>query len=351
MLAQLDLAPLRDAGAGGSGDVAGGADGGDDGAGGAGGGDDGAGGGGTATRGTLARDVAAACRDDGGFVAVGHGLGAVGELLDLAPALFALDPAQLDAIRVNAAGRGYTPPGSGAKPGFAPDVKEAFQANTPQPPDLRGTAARFDGVNQWPALDGFRPAFERGLAELERFARDLLALVAVGSGLGAGAFDTGGAGARAGSVGRPAVTLRLHHYPPADDDGGRRFGAAPHTDYGALGLVAERPAVGGLEAQDAHGRWRRVDTPPGALVVIVGDLLAWWSGGRLRALPHRVPIPAGGSRYTLAAFVNPPPAALLRPHRTDDRDGADSDAVTTADFVARLADRRTTADDVSAQPS
>lgn len=338
MLAQLDLTPLRDAGGAAGASRAAGA----------------GGAAGASARDALARAVAAACREDGGFVAVGHGLAAVGELLDAAPALFALGPAQLGAIRVNGAGRGYTPPGTIAKPGFAPDVKEAFQANAPQPAGLRGAAARFDGVNQWPPLDGFRPAVERALGELERFARDLLALVAAGSGLAAGAFDASGgdaAGAADGAgadgpIGRPAVALRLHHYPPAGGDGDHeRFGAAPHTDYGALGLVAERPAAGGLEAQDASGSWQPVTAPPGALVVIVGDLLAWWSGGRLRALPHRVPVPSGGSRFTLAAFVNPPPAALLRPA------GRDGDAVTTADFIARLADRRAVADDVSAQPS
>jgi isopenicillin N synthase-like dioxygenase len=284
----------------------------------------------------LARAAATACGDAGGFVATGHRLAAVDELLDIAPAFFAQPREELEAIRANSAGRGYIPMGSGAKPGFLPDAKEAFQANAGQPIDQTDAPARFDGENQWPALNGFRPAVEQGFVELQRLGRELLVLLAIGLELERETFNA--------YCERPLVTLRLHRYPAIDDDD-RRFGAAPHTDFGALGLVAERAPTGGLEALDGRGRWQPVTAPPGTLVVLVGELLAWWSSGLFRALPHRVPVPATTARLSLAAFVNPAVDALLRP--LGDTDG---EAISTADFIYDLVDRRA-AGDISARQS
>ncbi len=289
----------------------------------------------TAPADELARALVAACHEDGGVVVTGHGVTAVDELLTLAPWFFALPAEDREAIRVNAAGRGYAPPPAHGKPGFPPDRKEVFQAAAEQPSDLAGPAARFAGVNQWPPLDGFRDVVERALEQLDRFAFELLGLLATGLGHEPAAFGAGGE--------HPIVLVRLHHYPAGPGGGG--FGAAPHTDFGALGLIAEWPAVGGFEACDRSGRWLPVIGPPGALIVIVGELLAWWSGGALRALPHRVPVPGGAARISVGAFVNPDPTAVLRPVT------GDGEPVSTAEFIAALADRRETGRAVSVPAS
>lgn len=301
MLAELDFAPLR---SGGKGSPAG-----------------------------LAAAVTEACVRDGGFVAVGHGVSAVDGLLLQASRFFELGHGEREAVRVNGANRGYSPIGEGGKPGFLPDAKEVFQVGS-----IRS------GDNVWPELDGFRTELEGGLAELQGFALELLGLLATGLGLGPGALEE--------HCRPPAVVLRLHHYPAVADGSARRFGAAPHTDYGTIGLIAEAPSGGGLEAQDQAGAWVPVDAPPGALVVIAGELLAWWSGGRLRALPHRVPVPAGGPRFSVATFVNPSAEARLRPIGSDREP-----ALSVADFIAALVAQREAARaaagpaTLSAQPS
>lgn len=295
------------------------------------------GGGRPAGRARLAAAIAAAGESAGGLVAVGHGVSAVEPLLGCARDFFSLPQDDRDAIHVNAAGRGYTPLGAGGKRGFLPDAKEAFQANTEQPATLTGDAARFSGENQWPRLDDFRQTVTSGLTELREFGRTILELLATGMQLKPDTF--------AAALQPGMVTLRLHHYPPAADRSPARFGAAPHTDFGALGLVAESPPAGGLEGRDRAGRWLRVSAPAGALIVIVGELLAWWSGGRLLALPHRVPSPKLDSRFSVAAFVNPSPDAWLRPLGSGDQS-----ELSTAAFIARLVDERA-AGSVSVRPS
>jgi len=93
--------------------------------------------------------------------------------------------------------------------------------------------------------------------------------------------------------------LVVNHFPPLDAaPEPDRVRVAPHTDHGGLTVLCADDAPGdddpgGLEVRDDRGGWSAVGQPEGALLVQAGDLLERWSGGRLRATPHRV--------------VNPPP--------------------------------------------
>ena len=48
---------------------------------------------------------------------------------------------------------------------------------------------------------------------------------------------------------------------------------------------------------------------PGTIVVNIGDLMSFWSGGRYKATPHRViitdPIAAMKDRFSVAMFLHP----------------------------------------------
>ena len=105
------------------------------------------------------------------------------------------------------------------------------------------------------------------------------------------------AGYFAPSFEKPGTLLRVAWYPPAaapEADGGEadasaarlRYGA--HTDYDGFTILQR--AAGeeyGLEMQTRDG-WRSVPSPPDALTVNIGDLLARWTNDRWRATNHRV---------------------------------------------------------------
>ena len=105
--------------------------------------------------------------------------------------------------------------------------------------------------------------------------------------------------------------LVVNHFPPLDEEPEPgRVRVAPHTDHGGLTVLCADDAVGGLEVGDDRGGWTAVVQPEGALLVQAGDLLERWSGGRLRATPHRVVNPPRGSgepsrRLSIVYFHQP----------------------------------------------
>ena len=110
----------------------------------------------------------------------------------------------------------------------------------------------------------------------------------------------------------PQCRLRLLHYPPAPllDDGSRPVTTTPHTDYGAITLLAT-DGVPGLEVKPVGGDWTPVDAPAGALVVNLGDMIARWTDHTYVSTPHRVVGSPDRHRYSIPFFVNPDPATVI----------------------------------------
>ncbi len=160
------------------------------------------------------------------------------------------------------------------------------------------------GPNQWPDMPGFRNICETYNAALTQLGQRLMqvALLAMGADdmSAMAAFET------------PTTWLRLLHYPPRPDAADDLYGSAPHTDYGALTILAQDP-VGGLQVQTPSGEW--VDAPPmpGAFVVNVGDMLHRMSNGRLRSTPHRVINKTGRERYSVPFFYDPHVSTMVAP--------------------------------------
>jgi isopenicillin N synthase-like dioxygenase len=105
--------------------------------------------------------------------------------------------------------------------------------------------------------------------------------------------------------------LRLLHYPPhppsASDD---QFGAAPHTDYGCMTVLAQH-GVEGLAVRNRAGAW--VDAPPvpGSFLLNLGDIMPRWSNDRFVSTPHRVVNRSGRERYSIAYFFDPAMDAVI----------------------------------------
>ena len=76
--------------------------------------------------------------------------------------------------------------------------------------------------------------------------------------------------------------------------------------------------MGGLEVETLHSgsMWAKAPPIEGSIVVNIGDLLQFWSGGKYRATPHRVIVDGetcNQGRYSIAVFIHPNHDTDIRP--------------------------------------
>lgn len=116
---------------------------------------------------------------------------------------------------------------------------------------------------------------------------------------------------------RRRATLRCVHYPAQavePEPGQLRYGA--HSDYGALTVLRQDDAPGGLQAYTVQGEWVDVPPTPGSYVINIGDLMARWTNDRWRSTLHRVVNPPRDARgptrrLSLVLFSGPNPDAVI----------------------------------------
>lgn len=177
------------------------------------------------------------------------------------------------------------------------------------PARLAGTPLQ--GPNQWPEeLPEFRAVVPDYMAALTELGRTVAGGVAEYLGLPRDFF--------APHLAEPTQGLRLLHYPPQADEPDLH-GAAPHTDYGFITMLAQ-DTVGGLEVRNGAGGWVPAPPIPGTFVMNVGDMLTRWSNGRLPSVPHRARNIGGHDRYSIPFFfdaamdtiISCPPQLLAR---------------------------------------
>ncbi|KAG8693356.1 hypothetical protein FRC08_009173 [Ceratobasidium sp. 394] len=111
--------------------------------------------------------------------------------------------------------------------------------------------------------------------------------------------------------------LRLLYYPPSDIPEGQSEGevrAGAHSDYGSLTLLFQK-SLGGLQIELPNGEWLDAPVVDDAVLVNIGDLFEFWSGGRYTSTVHRVALPRGPEakegRYSIAYFLHPTDNELL----------------------------------------
>lgn len=199
-----------------------------------------------------ARDAAgavdAACREHGFFQVVGHGvpLALTSHLFMLSKRLFLL-PERIKQqwhIERSPIHRGWDPVGwQSLEAGRPADLKESFYLGVDRDADdpLVRSGVPLQGPNQWPdeaLVPGFQATAEAYAASMQRLARHLMGLVALGLRLPRTHFEP--------CLQHPMPTLRLLHYPPlpAQRMPGQ-IGCGAHTDWGALTLLTQ-DRTGGL---------------------------------------------------------------------------------------------------------
>ncbi len=205
----------------------------------------------------------------------------------------------------------YAQPGTGGARGYtgfgvehardrtAPDLKEFWQVgreiapeNNPLPDVLL--------PNLWPAeVNGFRSAALALYHQLDTLGRRLLSGIACHLGLAPDWFES--------KVDRGNSILRAIHYPPLNEPEPGAVRAASHEDINVITLLIGS-REDGLEILSRGNEWVPVRTPPGTIVVNVGDMLSRLTNDRLRSTTHRVVNPegaaAGRSRYSMPYFVH-----------------------------------------------
>ena len=278
--------------------------------------------------------VAAACVKPGlgFFYATGHGIppSVTDAAFDALDALFSASQQVKASVDARSSGlrRGYTaagslghtcaPPTAGgveqqkeeeaAEAGAAAaggDVKESFTVGMERRGAAPATNSPLHGPNQWPderVLPGFRAAvsayMDAGLAAARGVARGLAPALGLAPDALVATLDA------------PVAQCVLLRYPPV---GGAAVGGGAasastacgaHTDCGLVTLITQRGR--GLQVRPPGGAWTDVPPVAGSLVVNLGDLAEFWSGGKVASTLHRVlPPPAGArARDSIALFSN-----------------------------------------------
>jgi isopenicillin N synthase-like dioxygenase len=223
----------------------------------------------------------------GAFLLHGHGV-PIAPALALARAFFDLRTEDKRALALAGAPfRGYSEL-RGPR-----DCREQMHFGLDRPPRSGEPPWRaLEGPNRWPASlgPGWRAEVVALMARLDQVGRRLLSAATV--------FPLPAADEP------PYALLKLIRYPA-----GGGLGVAPHCDFSYLTVtVHDGP---GLAFRAPSGAWHEIPPTPGALLVVIGELLAWVSRGRWRAAPHRVDNRAPGARLSLPFFVNPSLSTVL----------------------------------------
>jgi len=275
--------------------------------------------GGAEERGRVAVQVGAACEAIGCFLITGHGVPR--ELIERVDRLwraFFDEPLERKLA--------CAPPDPGLFRGYYGIATSAiaYSQDKQAPPDLRelyfinrthalpasyierlGPAGAYLAhPNIWPASRReLREASEAFYASMLRVAEGLVAVYAVALDLPLDYF--------ADKIDKHHSTFGAASYPAQSTPplpGQQR--CAAHSDFSVQTLLYQDDAPGGLQIQDRDGEWLDVPRRDGALVVNLGDTMAWWTNHRWRSPVHRVVNPpaavAASSRRQSLLFFHAP---------------------------------------------
>ena len=174
------------------------------------------------------------------------------------------------------------------------------------------------------SLDALPPYWRQHVEEFEKFKHachslviKLLVCFALAMDLPDKAFF---AKAHAEDVGN-GNRFRMLYYPSRKNEPLRTTTRmSPHSDSGSVTLLFQTCA--GLEIESPTGQWVPAPHLPGHILINLGDALAFWSGGHLKATRHRVTfdgVPHDVQRMSMAYFGAASPDTVLEPVQSKDQ--------------------------------
>jgi len=213
------------------------------------------------------------------------------------------------------------------------DPREAFSINK-WPTTAHAASARLP-----PVLDEAREQIAAFQSSVRSFASRLLELVALALGLPSDQFRSQHDPTR-----ENFDNFELMHYPPvegrasasgspSEQSNTNPFRISPHTDWGSITLLFQHD-IGGLQVRppsytsatpDLESEtWISAPVHNDMVLINIGDMLEFWTAGRLKSTWHRVvPTARHGAvdRYTFAYFLHPNKDAVLVPTEALRREG------------------------------
>ena len=152
---------------------------------------------------------------------------------------------------------------------------------------------RLRGPNLWPADGAWRAEVLELMRDLEIVGREILQCLCYFS-----------------AEEDAYLLLKMIHY--GESPGGvARAGVAAHVDFSWITMVLQDEA-GGLEVQTPGGEWVEARPRAGTLVVNLGEILEFATGGEFRATPHRV-MTGARDRVSMPFFLNPSLDTVIGP--------------------------------------
>ena len=266
---------------------------------------------GTGGQEAVAAAMGRACRENGFFYVVGHGVNEDlhQRLEGLSHAFFAQDLETKLEIRMALAGtawRGYFPVGHELTSG-KPDLKEGLYFGSELGEDGVRAGLPLHGPNLFPAgIPGFGDTVLDYIAALTDLGHALMRGIALSLGLDPRYF-------RERYMADPLTLFRIFHYPPVTvaPEEAQQWGVGQHTDYGVL-TILKQDDVGGLQVKTGS-RWIDAPPVPDSFVCNIGDMLDRLTRGLYRSTPHRVQNVSGRSRLSFPFFFDPGFDARVEP--------------------------------------
>jgi isopenicillin N synthase-like dioxygenase len=194
--------------------------------------------------------------------------------------------------------RGFMPYGVTQHPGHKPDLKESYELGVDLPvtdPDVQA-GLPLHGPNRWPEdKPWLKEAAEAYFAQTVALGKNLLRIFATALEQREDFFLQW--------CQKPMVQSRLFHYPPQSSPTALELGAAAHTDYGMLTILAQDP-IGGLELRTRSGEWVSAPYIEDTLVINLGDMVRVWTNDSYVSNLHRVANRTGRERFSIPTFFN-----------------------------------------------
>jgi isopenicillin N synthase-like dioxygenase len=234
-------------------------------------------------------------------------------------------------------GIGTLAPPNGGLPSRPPELFENYQFSAVATSDRPESELSFFPENKWPAQSPrMRQFAEEYAAHMAAVSREVLDLLAWVLGVPPEVF--------ASAMKDPCWTQSLNWYPSFTMVGevlpGQRT-VGEHADFGTITILDRQPGAGGLEVWNPQQGWFAPPVSNGSLTVIVGELMHRWTGGRWRALRHRVAPPTSADpdqhRISLVHFLEADPEAEIRPLDPPHGAGATFKPVRSGEHIRNLA--------------